>query len=274
MSSFTTLAPAGPERESRWRSLRFHPYFRVKDVVEWRFLEAARRRLPVSIVNPMMCLGPWDEKERRLCFVPLVLTGELTYAMRHVLNVVDVRDVARALVGAVENGVTGEPILVSGHNITMTMLYRWLFDTSGVYHQTFEVPAEVAVTMGFLLGDPPDGDESTHPHRLPEPVDSDPILGSRGLADATRAGRKPARPSPPLWQRRSPGIAGSGIARRLASRVVVPDDLVERRVPTDGVSGEPAGHDGRLDAALVEAAVGPVAGDRQVVVVQSSGEIR
>jgi nucleoside-diphosphate-sugar epimerase len=71
-------------------------------------------------------------------------------AMRHVLNVVDVRDVAKALVGAVENGSTGDPILVSGHNVTMTMLYRWIFDIAGVRRPFLELPDEAVLTASYL----------------------------------------------------------------------------------------------------------------------------
>jgi nucleoside-diphosphate-sugar epimerase len=151
VSSFTTQTPGGPTATTQGRTaLHVHPYYRIKDAVEWRLLQASRHGLPVTIVNPMMCLGPWDEKERQLCFVPLVVTGEFNFAMRHIVNVVDVRDVARALVGAVENRIYGEPILVSGHNLTMAMLYRWLFDLAGVHHDTIELPDRVAMSGAYF----------------------------------------------------------------------------------------------------------------------------
>src|SRR5215831_12791427 len=51
----------------------------------------------------------------------------------------------------------------------------------------------------------------------------------------------------------------------IVSRMVEADDLLERRRLRECVRREPSRHDRRLDAARVEAAGRPVAGDREVV---------
>jgi hypothetical protein len=49
-------------------------------------------------------------------------------------------------------------------------------------------------------------------------------------------------------------------------RMIIPDNVFEGRGFAQGVRGETARHDGGLDAAFGEAAVGPVPCDREVVV--------
>lgn len=98
---------------------RRHPYFRVKERIESLVLSAARAGLPVAAVNPTACYGPWDMKPRGLCLVPQLLCGEMPALARHLINVVDVRDVAIALVSAVEEERFGEPVLLCGHSLML-----------------------------------------------------------------------------------------------------------------------------------------------------------
>jgi dihydroflavonol-4-reductase len=79
-----------------------HPYFQVKQLIEAQILETARRGVPIVIANPTYCLGPWDMRDRQLCTIPLLLTGEIPAAITQVLNVVDVRDVAAGIVAALD----------------------------------------------------------------------------------------------------------------------------------------------------------------------------
>src|SRR5579883_2290732 len=52
------------------------PYFEVKELIESRLLDASRRGLRVILLNPTYCLGPWDLHDRRVCTIPLLLSGE------------------------------------------------------------------------------------------------------------------------------------------------------------------------------------------------------
>lgn len=101
---------------------RRHPYFLVKERLESLVLAAARAGVPAAIVNPTACYGPWDLKPRGLCLVPQLLCGEMPALAHYVLNVVDVRDVAIALVSAVEEERFGEPILLCGHSVMLDEL--------------------------------------------------------------------------------------------------------------------------------------------------------
>src|SRR3984957_18549183 len=105
VSSFTTLK-RWQGRMDEWPvelMSKLHPYFAVKQLIEADVVDAAARGLEVVIVNPTMCLGPWDMHEPHLCLIPRLLNRELPVAIQHMLNVIDVRDVAKGLVRMLES---------------------------------------------------------------------------------------------------------------------------------------------------------------------------
>lgn len=151
ISSFTTL-PEGPEGLGGLgaRALRrLHPYFAVKDAVEAEVRDALDAGLRAVVVHPTLCLGPWDLKPRELCFVPQLLAGEIPMALDHLVNVVDVREVATALVAGVEREHWGEPVRVAGHNVTLSYLYRWICDLEGVEAPRWRAPSGLFVAPAY-----------------------------------------------------------------------------------------------------------------------------
>lgn len=122
---------------ARW----LHPYFRVKEVMEEVVLEAGARGVPALVVNPTYCLGPWDQKPPETCFVPQVVRGRLPGAVTHQVNVVDVRDVARALVKADAEERFGEAVVVSGHDVTVSSLMTRVLELSGGEPPRLRAPA-------------------------------------------------------------------------------------------------------------------------------------
>lgn len=134
ISSFTTLPRPGTGLgavEAQWRR-QAYPYFAVKEAMETTVIEAARTGLPAVVVNPTACLGPWEYRGPSSSFVGLVVSQRLPLVMHHVLNVIDVRDVAGALLAAVDDERYGVPIGLSGHNIALDELARRLSDIAGV----------------------------------------------------------------------------------------------------------------------------------------------
>jgi nucleoside-diphosphate-sugar epimerase len=124
VSSFVTLPrPEPPLRalESAWRRSAY-PYFEIKAAMEAEVLGAARHGLPVVVVNPACCLGPWEFRARERSFVSLALAGGLPVVMDQTINVIDVRDVAAAIGLALAHECFGRPIPLAGHNITVSAL--------------------------------------------------------------------------------------------------------------------------------------------------------
>ncbi|MEQ8859046.1 MAG: NAD-dependent epimerase/dehydratase family protein [Pseudomonadales bacterium] len=151
VSSFTTLA-----RQRTWLGTLqrnalevLHPYFAHKAAMEERVLEAASRVRSI-IVNPTMCLGPWDLKAPELCLIPLLALGRVPATNGHELNVIDVRDVARAIRVAFEQACFGRQIPLTGHNTTVDALTASICRRAGVAPPTRNVPA--ALTSAAFYG--------------------------------------------------------------------------------------------------------------------------
>jgi len=150
ISSFTTLSrPAsGLEAvEAQWRR-QTYPYFAVKEAMEQMVLDAAGTGLSAVVVNPTACLGPWEHRAPSSSFVGLVVSHRLAIVMRHVLNVIDVRDVASALLAAVEAERYGVPIALSAHDVALDELARRLSELAGV---RAPIPAEPRLAALFAF---------------------------------------------------------------------------------------------------------------------------
>ena len=152
VSSFTTLR-RWEGRVSEWPFEligKLHPYFAIKRLVEAQVLSAAGRGLPAVIVNPTMCLGPWDLHERDLCLIPRLLDREILVSTQHILNIVDVRDVAKGLVRMVESETYGRPTLLSGRNISAQTLYSWICEIGEVEPPSISLPSVPGAFGAYL----------------------------------------------------------------------------------------------------------------------------
>jgi dihydroflavonol-4-reductase len=153
ISSFTTLPRSGSmisAVESEWRR-RIYPYFRVKQLMEDMVLHAARSGLPAVVVNPSAFLGPWELGAERSSFVRLVLERELPAAMRHVINVIDVRDVAALIHAAVAARRYGVRIPLAGHNIAVDELARRIALIAGVNAPLLSTNARATAAAAYWL---------------------------------------------------------------------------------------------------------------------------
>ena len=143
VSSFTTLRRWQGSVEEWPAELigKLHPYFATKRLIEAQVLSAAGRGLPAVIVNPTMCLGPWDLRERDLCVIPQLLGREILVSTLQMLNVVDVRDVAKGIVKMLEAEIYGRPTLLSGRNISTQTLFSWICEIGGVEPPSVTLPS-------------------------------------------------------------------------------------------------------------------------------------
>src|SRR5580692_10072759 len=132
----------------RWLA---HPYFQVKELIESQMLEASRHGLLVVIANPTYCLGPWDLHDRQLCTIPLLLSGEIPSSITQTLNVIDVRDVAAAICGALDAECYGEPLQMSGHDISTEELYTKICELGGVRRPRISTATTVAIASAYTM---------------------------------------------------------------------------------------------------------------------------
>ena len=126
VSSFTTLPRSRPIH-ARLQSAAVrgsHPYFETKAAIEREVLGAAAQGLRAVVVNPSVCLGPWDLKSKEAAFIAAVARGDLWGVTIQPLNVIDVRDVADMALRALSRKTFGRPIGLSGHNLDLATLVR------------------------------------------------------------------------------------------------------------------------------------------------------
>lgn len=153
VSTFATMWRSQGRLED-WQTFlmrRLHPHFAVKELIETRMLEAARDGAPIVIVNPTLCLGPWDNKVREWCLVPRLVRGEVPAFPSHVLNVIDVRDLAAATVTALSAERYGEPLLLDGHNLPTDELFNWICEVGGVAPPRYRIPLSLTSLSAFAV---------------------------------------------------------------------------------------------------------------------------
>lgn len=153
VGSFVTLVrPRTTAQRFQHQMMRLtHPYFEVKELIESQLLDASRRGLSVVIANPTYCLGPWDLHNRDLCTIPLLLSGEIPSSITQALNVIDVRDVAAGICAALDAERYGQPIQMSGHNISTEKLYSLICELGGTPRPRISTPTSVALASAYAM---------------------------------------------------------------------------------------------------------------------------
>ena len=133
ISSFTTL-PMQPSWQARLQSAMIrgsHPYFEIKAAIERQIIASAGQGLRAVVINPTVCLGPWDAKPTKSCFVAAVARGDLLGVTQQTMNIIDVRDVAELGLKALAAKEFGRPIALSGHDIELASLVREICRLAG-----------------------------------------------------------------------------------------------------------------------------------------------
>jgi nucleoside-diphosphate-sugar epimerase len=139
-----------PREPGRRLDSQLHPYFAAKRAGEAVFAAAARAGAPITIVHPTTCMGPWDSRPSAMCLVPRVLAGLLPVVPSHLINVVDVRDVARAVVAAADHRHQAA-LRVTGHNIGLAELCALIGELAGRPVTTRAIPAAVARAAAWAI---------------------------------------------------------------------------------------------------------------------------
>lgn len=151
-------------------------YKRSKFMAEQAAIEAARAGANVMIMNPTAPIGEQDIKPTPTGRIIVdFLNRNFPAYVETGLNLVDVREVARAHITAMEKGMPGERYIIGGENLTLKQMLDRLAEISGISAPTMKVPH--AVAMGFAVCD----QWFTGVLRGKEP---------RATVDAVRMGRK------------------------------------------------------------------------------------
>ncbi len=124
------------------------PYFEVKYAMEQEALSTAARGGNVVVVNPSVVLGPGDVKPTSGRLILGVARERLPLTIDGPVNIIDVRDMADAVVSAFERGRSGERYILGGENLMLRELFRRIAFDSGVREPT-PVPHIVAKALSW-----------------------------------------------------------------------------------------------------------------------------
>ena len=133
------------ETVGRW------PYYLSKIYEEKIAIEAARRRLPVVILNPSLLLGPGDARLSSTQDVYRFLLGRIPAMPRGGISFVDVRDAARAFVAALTRGNVGERHLLGAANWDFTEFFGRLSRLARAPPPPLRLPSAVKVAAAHLM---------------------------------------------------------------------------------------------------------------------------
>ena len=127
-------------------------YKRSKYLAEQEAVAAARAGQQVIILNPTTPIGPSDIKPTPTGRIIVdFLKRKFPAYMDTGLNLVDVEEVARTHVNALEVGQPGERYILGGENLTLKQLLDKMSAITGLPSPTMRVPHSVA--MLFALWD-------------------------------------------------------------------------------------------------------------------------
>ncbi len=105
--------------------------------------------LETVLICPTGIIGPWDFRGGVFTkMIQRLLAGKIPAAVPGGFDFVDVRDVAGAVLAAVEKGRSGEVYLTSGSYLNVDELFSIIEKVSGSYHRRTNLPLWLARTAG------------------------------------------------------------------------------------------------------------------------------
>lgn len=130
-----------------------NPYVDTKYEAEQRALEIHARGLDLVIVKPTFMLGEWDTKPTSGQMILEVARGRAVGYPGGGNNFVDVLDVARGVMLAMDKGKTGESYILANRegNLTYREMLTLIARVVGATPPRFRIPYPAALAGGYLF---------------------------------------------------------------------------------------------------------------------------
>jgi dihydroflavonol-4-reductase len=126
-------------------------YKRSKFLGEQEAIRAAKSGQHVMILNPTTPIGPGDAKPTPTGRIIVdFLNKKFPAYVDTGLNLVDVAEVARMHVIALEQGAPGERYILGGENLTLKQILDRMSSITGLPSPTMKVPHSVAMAFAFF----------------------------------------------------------------------------------------------------------------------------
>ena len=121
-------------------------YKKSKLMAEWIALKMCAEGLPLVVVNPTVPVGPFDIKPTPTGKIIVdFLNHRMPAYVNTGLNVIDVEDVAKGHVLALEKGHIGERYVLGNKNLTFREILGILEQITGIKAPNFKIPIWVAL---------------------------------------------------------------------------------------------------------------------------------
>jgi dihydroflavonol-4-reductase len=126
-------------------------YKRSKFLAEQEAIAAARSGQHVMVLNPTTPIGPGDAKPTPTGRIVVdFLNRKFPAYVDTGLNLVDVAEVARTHVAALDRGTPGERYILGGENLTLKQILDRMSAITGLPSPTMKVPHAVALAFAFF----------------------------------------------------------------------------------------------------------------------------
>ena len=129
-----------------------NPYLMSKAAMEEAMLDAAKEGVPVVVVNPTACYGPYDSKPTSGAQILMIAKRLMPAYVQGSVTAIDVRDVADGMIRAATRGRIGERYILGNWNTTQKELGELMARVAGVGAPKIPVPFSVA-RYGSKVGD-------------------------------------------------------------------------------------------------------------------------
>lgn len=121
-------------------------YKRSKCLAERLALKMCQEGLPLVVVNPTTPVGPYDVKPTPTGkMIVDFLNGKMAACVNTGLNIVDVEDVAKGHILALEKGHIGERYILGGYNLTFRQILNILAGITGINAPRLNIPIWLAL---------------------------------------------------------------------------------------------------------------------------------
>ena len=126
-------------------------YKKSKFFAEREAIKACDLGQDVVIVNPSTPIGPWDIKPTPTGDIILrFLRGKMPAYVDTGLNLIDVRDVAKGHLLALQQGKSGSRYILGNHNMTLKVLLEELSSITGLPAPTRTLPLWLPLSVAWV----------------------------------------------------------------------------------------------------------------------------
>lgn len=124
-------------------------YHRIKFLMEEEVKKYSNQGIEIVIVNPTYCVGEYETKPLNYCLIPRIVKG-MPFYIDGKMNAVDVRDVSKGMILALEKGRTSERYILGGENLTIKDFLHKIAKLANVTPPPIRIPYNIAILSGYI----------------------------------------------------------------------------------------------------------------------------